>query len=507
MKIKSIIPNTVNTSPDYYCTWQTQLYYCNDGGPVAQRRNITEQNLFGDKAYQGWAYMHPEARRDLHIVLDDSWDVPVDGHDGTPDGYKQYYGSLVLDKGKFPGCAVDNPAESLKRLNQRITDSGWRSCGGWVCVQESALFMGKKTPEEYWKERMMWADYAGIGYYKADWGSKAGSLETRRLLTELSHKHAKNLTVEQAMIKEIIPYCDSYRTYDVPAIMSIPMTFAKLREFLPFTAQKGYGGIVNCEDEVYVAAVLGCGMGVMRHSFVGALPDGRPDPSFPETGLHRNLKTKMSEVVRAARWHRVAPAFAVNAQETHFSGNNLTDNWAIAKQCEEIEAWWKFVDGDVIEKSGVASISRGCALPDVTPDKNGNIPFAAASLNPNGVFSVGTFGRTLGRSYSIPLCHISVNAGSADTIGIFGRYAKLTLYSELAKHENIRVFAQDIALDEPEEITEAVFTSNGTITIPGEIIDRIGTLHNPCGDTSEPGMAIKIVADCQGFDFGILSHF
>ena len=37
-----LIPNTLNSSPDYYCTWQTQQYYTNDGGSGAQRANMVE---------------------------------------------------------------------------------------------------------------------------------------------------------------------------------------------------------------------------------------------------------------------------------------------------------------------------------------------------------------------------------------------------------------------------------------------------------------------------------
>lgn len=45
---KNLIKNTVNTSPDYYCTWQTQLYYSNNGGPEGQRKNMTEAGMFGN---------------------------------------------------------------------------------------------------------------------------------------------------------------------------------------------------------------------------------------------------------------------------------------------------------------------------------------------------------------------------------------------------------------------------------------------------------------------------
>ena len=36
----NLIPNTVNMSPDYYCTWQTQLYATCDGKPAKQREIV-----------------------------------------------------------------------------------------------------------------------------------------------------------------------------------------------------------------------------------------------------------------------------------------------------------------------------------------------------------------------------------------------------------------------------------------------------------------------------------
>ena len=42
----NLVPDIVNPTPDYYCTWQTQLYATSDGKPEAQRACITEKSLF-----------------------------------------------------------------------------------------------------------------------------------------------------------------------------------------------------------------------------------------------------------------------------------------------------------------------------------------------------------------------------------------------------------------------------------------------------------------------------
>ena len=52
---ENLIPNTVNPSPDYYCTWQTQLYATCDGKPAAQRAVIGERALFDSESVDGQA--------------------------------------------------------------------------------------------------------------------------------------------------------------------------------------------------------------------------------------------------------------------------------------------------------------------------------------------------------------------------------------------------------------------------------------------------------------------
>ena len=86
---RTFIPDTVSPSPDYYCTWQTQLYATSDGKPEGQRRCLSEKALFHPEKPYGWTGFYPQARKDLIFVMDDSWDVPSDGN-------TSYYGSLQL---------------------------------------------------------------------------------------------------------------------------------------------------------------------------------------------------------------------------------------------------------------------------------------------------------------------------------------------------------------------------------------------------------------------------
>lgn len=481
----NLIPDTPNTSPDYYCTWQTQLYACCDAGPQGQRDNIDEVVLFNEKYPFGWVNFHEKAREDLILVMDDSWDVPYGEQKIGPN-----YGSLIMDKRKFASFYKnsDEPKEAMKALSDAVKEKGWRGVGGWICAHKATAFENENE-EAYYINRFKWSDYADWKYWKIDWGYKAADSSFRRMLAELRIKYAPNLVAEQAINNELIPESDVFRTYDVPAIMSIPMTMEKLEAALKYDAIDGYSALIDCEDEVYIAAALGCSMGVMRHPMVGNLPDGRPDPSFPH--LHRKLKTKMAEVVRAARWHRIAPAFAVNGKDTYFAEEKLTDTWLVKDQKSEIEAWWGFKDGDTIKKSGTAAISRSMPLPVVVPDDKGLIPYTVCAKNPNGAVSVATLGRTKSRKWILPKCEVTLDAGDAELFGIFGEYDKLNIKTSAVK-DGCRIFAQDLIGETAYDITEFVTVSNGKLEIPGEIISEIGTLENEKGDTSEPGLILKV---------------
>ncbi len=169
----NLVPDITNPAPDYYCTWQTQLYATCDGKPPAQRAIIGEEALFSHKKPYGWAYFYEKARRDLFFVMDDSWDVPKDGN-------SRYYGSLILNDEKFPESTrdVESNATALSRLSERITSLGWKGLGGWVCAQEADLPGGDISDEEYWIKRLKEAADSGFSYWKVDWGKKKNDFDS-----------------------------------------------------------------------------------------------------------------------------------------------------------------------------------------------------------------------------------------------------------------------------------------------------------------------------------------
>ena len=483
---RNFIPDIKNPSPDYYCTWQTQLYATADGKPQAQRAILGEHALFDCKKPFGWAYFHEKARKDLFFVMDDSWDVPFSGDSA-------FYGSLILNEEKFPMAVSSgkNNSQALRNLSDRICALGWKGLGGWIHAGESAVFKKELSSEAYWQKRLEDAKEGGIAYWKVDWGKRANDINFRRMLTSLGKKIAPALVIEHAVRKETVTFADVYRTYDVPAIMSIPITMEKIADFADIP-NDSFHALLNCEDEVYLAAAGGFTMGVMRHPYEGAFVNGKTDISFPP--LHRNIKTKMYEVIRAAHWHRIAPAFCGSMT---VSSSALHDTWRFLNPNEEMEAWWfdmpmaqSCIRDSIFAQTAPSAIARNCDLPEILPDSNGMIPYVVVSENPCGAFSVATLGRTMEREYVFPRCDVSVRVGMAATVGVFGEYRNLILKTE--RKEKPTVFMQDLAADFAYDITGRIHFSNGIITIPGDLISKIGTSEQPMDDTSEPGVLIAL---------------
>ena len=484
----NFIPDIPNPSPDYYCTWQTQLYATSDGKPEGQRRAMNEQGIFDTAFPFHWADFYKKSRRDLFFVMDDSWDVP-------PNGDKSKYGSLILDKEKFSGFYSSGDSdEALKSLSDKILSFGWKGLGGWICAQESPVVMDNTTYDAYWIERLKAARYSGMRYWKVDWGSKDQDAAFRKRITELARKYAPDLFVEHAMNADFISFSDVFRTYDVPAIMSIPMTLEKLAAVLKKARYTGEAlSLVNCEDEAYISAAGGFTMGIMRHPYAGNFPNGKPDMSFP--ACHRDLKRKTEEVFRAARYHRIAPAFAADSKEVCISETLLTDTWRFVDSFAEMEEWWfsldsikDFMSNGVLKKTAPAAISRRMPLPQITPDENGEIPYVVCSKNPNGVVSAAFLARTKERRYYTPLCDITLDAGEAEIVGLFGYFKSVSLKFDVFI-EGCRGFVQNHADDFSYHITEPVFVSGHSIHIPFSAIKEIVTSE----DKSEPGFIIKIM--------------
>lgn len=476
-QLLSLVPTRPSTAPDYLCTWNLQGYVISYDPPSNMRSAMVEANIFGQGPYQNWISFYPQIRRDLYFVMDDSWDVPLENNNA-------YMGSAEVNEERFPSLK-GTPTKRLKQLTERIKSAGWKGAGGWICAQkpESA----KDIPEEeYWTSRLKDAHLAGFSYWKVDYGRNERNTEWRRMLTRLGRQFAPHLEMEHAMNPECVEFSDVFRTYDVENIIAQSTTIQRVANLLPLRATGGAKGIINCEDEPYIAVGLGCAIGIMRHPFVGNLPNGRQDDVFPPVG--HNYKRCLDEVVRAVRWHRLALPFGVN-DDAQIDNVNLNDYWEI----HENETWnHAHSPGTVLRESAPARIARNMPLPEVM-DTTFDRPFILASTYPNNAIAVAAIGRALGRDYVEKAVAVTVvGRDQGAPIGLFGYFKEVTIVYPSKIKSVKRVLAQDLAGDTPVDITKDVQIHRNSLVIPGRVIHKVGLMCSSEGDLSGPGMVVKL---------------
>ncbi len=302
----NLIPETPNSTPIYWCTWNRQNFeggtkvdsmevLAGAEGATKARQSLDEQLLFSP---QGWAMNYfSSIKKDMIIVLDDGWDVPLTNFVG-------YFGSIEIDSSRFPSFK-GNPEMRLKQLVDKAKTAGWRGVGLWICAQEYPNDLTRSNFEnpldyekDYWEKRLTWSKNAGIMYWKIDWGQKSHSLEFRKMITQMAKQIAPGLIVEQTVCISPLNYssenkleqniihtafkqfefAEVFRTYDVTNQLSIPSTLERVSEYLKFEGNSPT--ILNCEDEPYIAAALGCVAGIMRFPADAAFIASHPSYYF-----------------------------------------------------------------------------------------------------------------------------------------------------------------------------------------------------------------------------------
>lgn len=486
--LESLVPDTPSNAPDYFCTWNVQGYYVsylgNLSGNQKTRAAINEANIFGSEKNQGWVNFFPEIRSDLYFVMDDSWDIPQDVNTPSND----YLGLVELDPTRFPSFE-GNPQERLKAFTDKIKSYGWKGAGGWICAQESPKDEGHNDQEKYWTERLKAADFAGFDYWKVDWGRHDRDADWRKKLTKLGREHAPNLVIEHAMENQYIEFSDVFRTYDVENITAVPVTIQRVADLLRYKAKGDAKGIINCEDEPYIAVGLGCAIGIMRFPLDGNLPNGDQDFVFPPVG--RDIKHRMNETIRAIRWHRIAEPFGVGGKFS-IDTKIFKDYWTVSER----ETWMHRPIGEKVWVEAPARVSRGMPLPQVIDTTDGERPFVLASKYPNGAVAIATIGRTLDREYKLVPKTISMKLTDITApVGIFGDYQELILiYPKKINKDTIKVYGQDLAADTPVDITEDVRIDENKLIVPGAVIRKIGLTVSDPKDVSDPGMVLKVIS-------------
>jgi len=502
-------------APNYFCTWHLMYWlpsHC--GVPNLQTRDVLcDELLFGEN---GIALRHyPEVRRDLYLLLDDGWDVQSSRGSTLPEDvwFKPYIGSCQLSEEKFPGYG-DTPPEQLKTLVEKVKSLGWKGLGIWISptVSYGREAVGRGGGfEAFWRTRMEWSKFAGVSYWKVDWGDYDMSDKRRKQLSALKNeiypelimehaymRHAYNKRGEEgraglSMHRHRLAYSDVLRLYDVAFALSIPTTLSRAAALLAHSVKikPGCMGLINAEDEVYLAAALGLAFGVMRFDIGDAAINSGPNWAFGGEGKFpatRPARRQHDEVLRAVRWHtEYAPAFQAGLGETYVSGELGEDSWHFTPD----ETWERALYQEKAAKQSAPLITaRNVNAPKITAYE-GSPPYLAACRNPNGSLSVAALGRvTPERGYFSPEAKVQWDIGAnSGAIGIFGHYESLTLAFDTSI-EGKKVVAKDLLQDEYADVTDQVQVSGNEIVLDGAWME--GVCNNRPGDFSEPGLVIKI---------------
>lgn len=485
----NLVPSQPCGAPNYWCTWAVQNYMYGqdfhsldaallegDSGASLARTAMTERNIF---ASNGWAKsFYPKIRSDLFFLLDDGWETG-----GTA--------TFELDTAKFPSFRGDF-SERLGKLNSALQENGWRGAALWC----------RNTPEGDGMHRLeTLSSAAEIHYWKIDIGDPSFSAirfrNQARLPLTFEHVHGE-LPVNGDWRRDgrfgpqswdsrrmtILRHTDVYRTYDVTSILSLPTTLDRLAEMLK--GAEGHAeikGLLNVEDEVYVAAAMGCTMGVMRHPLTGKRPGEDADLFFNGP---RQTKKRLDEVVRALRWQRIAPPFSPGGQVS-VDEEVLVDSWTFARA----QTWQKEIVGATVRQGAPARIARNMALPEVKA--KGDKPFVFATRFPNGAVAIAAQERTQpGKAWYMPGCDVTASLSDAPgPFGIFGDFDSLTMIFDTPV-QGRRILAQDLAGDEAVDITHSVQIHGSTLRIPGAVIHQAGLRHATPGDLSAPGLVVAL---------------
>ena len=515
-----IIPSDGIVSANYWCSWRSQRFfmprgflhmrmYDIPGHDVVQREMLSDEFFFGKRGVLS-GYMQ-DVRRDMYVVLDDGWDIPYKGN------YRDR-GSLVLNEDRFPYGGT--PWENLATLNKKITELGYAGTGLWVpmsCAGETGEEpFTLEQFRKYWIERAKWLKYAGIAYLKVDWGIHA-NIEYRKVLNEVLREYAPDIIVEHAVIEDwffdpdkdktqymqTLKISDVFRCYDVKFEFNSATSLGRAYSMLSLDCDidNGCRGIVNVGEEPYLAAALGCTMGIMSHPLLrGSIITMLPDDM--ENGISKvaTLKSEFhsfDNYQRALRWQRLAPAMDFKKGETVCSDEWLVDSWTYEK--EPYPYTHNEYTGKTVKQTAPGRVARNTSLPEIlNAEKQPYCPYIAASLNrETGVYTIAALPRTIDgvMNCTTPPVDIVARGLSVDKcFGVFGNYASLTLEFDKSI-EGMRLFGSDILLDEQKDLTdcEGVIIKNNKLILDGDFLSRIGLEGAAFHDVSDPGSVFKLI--------------
>lgn len=505
----NLIPTDPSTQPNYWCTWYAQNYWIGRGTDLkslktvtnpAARDEINEHTIFNPK--DGWASTYlPRGRKDFIFLIDHGWQTkdPAKRIAGGPDFF-----NLITDEKDFPRYAKFEPKERLKAFNQDIQKLGWNSLGLWT--------RGNITKEQA-RTFVQWSKHAGIRYWKIDGGDTThfySFKEKQELYPELVIEYITGAggninpkwnqklpsypsvyeiggSLQKPMLA-CMQNSDIFRTYDASPLLMSVTTLRRVHDILKQTQQNPENrAILNVQDDCNASIGLGVLVASKRH------PEFN-QRTFKGRDLHhqlsgpRHMQNRIDEAQRFGRWSRIAPAFPSG------QGTYLSSETELIDRCQftEWDTWASNTYGKMVSQSAPAIMARNMPLPLVETD--GPAPFVCTTTYPNGPTGIATEGRVApDKKWFEPRAKITVKIKDASQlIGIAGHYQELIL-DFAGPLENIEhIWAQDLLATESQDILTQVKIQGSTITIPGDLIDTIGTSAATKGDNSAPGLVIQI---------------
>ncbi|WP_116106087.1 hypothetical protein [Lewinella sp. IMCC34191] len=521
--MQSLVPDQVSEAPNYWCTWYWQNYLIRGGQEVtdpdaatiytneAAREEMNEESIFGEGGMA--RVMLPRTRSDFYFVIDHGWQ--------NKRIEENTFFTLITDTLDFPSYAHLEPREQLKQMNADMKALGWKGLGLWVRGNPS---------EEEMRKCVEWSKYAGIEYWKIDGGDIDHYYATRikeEIYPELTLEHITGagpvnpkwpmagLTlypsvynrdelvsqdlgpaldkmtrkVEESL--DVMRNTDVFRTYDAAPLMVTTTTLQRVHDILVQTAgDETYRALLNIQDDPNAAAALGLLVAAKRHPMLTPRMYKGKDFHLQIAG-DRHVNLRLNEVDRFVRWQRIAPPMPAGYGTYLYAPENLVDSIVF----HENDTWLKRTHGQMVRQSAPAVMARNLPLPEV--EAEGMAPYVMASRFPNGAVAVATEGRvTPDSSWIYPKAHVTVNEVEVDQpIGIFGYYDSLTLEFPEALPEEFTVLAQDLLGDTAVDIYSKITHTNHQITLPGELIEMLGTSEGDPGDISVPGLVLKVVTD------------
>ena len=462
--------------------------------------NLDEEAVFGGN---GRAGLFPDVRKDLLFLLDDI--------------------------GRFPFLR-GTPAECLAQFDARVRGAGWRGTG--VLVEPQMAGESRAAPCDDWfrleedlKRRLGEAAEGNVAYWLVGEGVHGRDMRYRRLMSELRDVYAPDLVVEHGWDLDNAlngrPYpqvgwrppllmdvtgSGRCRMTDNPLYDAVRRDYAALMEFsdvmrtgdtlFPMCAATALDRAVfavECADKLGSRTVVCIGEENLLAATLGlAFSTTRvPRPPSPGAAQPWNRGERMAEASRCVNWHRLAPPFGSDRGiRLSRSMDRVEENWVFEKDATR----WEAVRGRELRQTAPAVVARGLPLPEVkSMEPGGDVPFITAGGNPSGAKSVAAIPLvTEERGLHTPRASVALDARleAGEPLGVFGELGELAV--TIAGRRPSRVFACDLAGGCDEDITPFAQFDGGRLVLPGEVLARVGTRQNPTGDSSSPGLVLRL---------------